>query len=204
MKTNHFESEQNFYKTLFNGNGKYGINPWSEEPSESMIALLQKHGLIDGHGKRALDVGCGKGRHIAFLKQCGYEVVAVDFSQTALDICKQQFKNDAKVSFKRIDLTTPNCFVGLGQFDLVLQWSVLNHLRAKYVKTYLSNIFCVVKGFLIISEFAQMMGKFKNKPYKVENGHYSRCYESKELMSVFDPLKKVDLIENTDEVKVWN
>ena len=130
--------------------------------------------------------------------------MGVDFSQDALDICKKRFANDGQVTLKKVDLTKPNCLKDLGKFDLVLQWSVLDHIRAKYVKTFLRNVVSVVGNFFVVSEFSTFENKFKNKPYKIENGHYSRCYTSQELTNVFTPLQKIDIIKDGDEVIPYN
>lgn len=204
MDTNHLKSERNFYRALFNGSGRYGVNPWGEEPSKLMVELLEKHNLTNGSGKRALDLGCGQGRHIALLRQYGYQVVGVDFSQDALDICKRRFAGDDLVMLRKVDLTVPGSLENLGDFDLVLQWSVLDHIRAKYVKDYLKNVIGAVKSFLIVSEFSIFQGMFKNKPYKIEGGHYSRAYKSQELDRAFEPLQAIDIIENKDDgAKYW-
>lgn len=203
MDKKHYELEQSFYKTMFTTGGKYGKSPFlRDDPSESMVGLLFKHGLVCGLGKRALDIGCGSGRHIAFLRQCGYEVVGVDFCETALELCQQKFKNDPFITLKKVDLTENGCLDGLGQFDLVLQWSILNHLRAKYIPTYLRNINAVVGNHFIISEFAHMMGKFKNKSFKIDGGHYSRCYTMDELIDIFG-FNVIDSVANCDEAKPY-
>jgi len=41
--------------------------------------------LSDAPSKRVLDLGCGTGRHARFLAEQGYEVVAIDASETALE-----------------------------------------------------------------------------------------------------------------------
>ena len=50
------------------------------EPNEHVAALLA--GLPPG---RALDLGCGRGRHALWLARRGWRVVAVDFSAVALE-----------------------------------------------------------------------------------------------------------------------
>lgn len=41
-------------------------------------------------GDRVLDVGCGSGRHALWLQEQGYDVVAIDQSHQAIDICEDR------------------------------------------------------------------------------------------------------------------
>jgi len=45
-------------------------------------------------GGRALDVGCGNGYYLSYLKHHGWEVKGVDFSATAADVARHQFGID--------------------------------------------------------------------------------------------------------------
>lgn len=57
-------------------------------PSPELTALVAA-GIIPAGG-RVLDVGCGGGREAIFLAQCGFEVVGVDISRSALAIARQR------------------------------------------------------------------------------------------------------------------
>ena len=77
----------------------------------------------DGRGLRALDVGCGTGHHVAWLRAQGFEVVGVDGSEAMLE--KARSANPG-VTFHRCDverLPLPDA-----SFDLVLCVEVLRYL----------------------------------------------------------------------------
>jgi cyclopropane fatty-acyl-phospholipid synthase-like methyltransferase len=63
---------------------------------------------------RVLDIGCGAGRHAIYLQEKGLNVVGIDNSPLAIEVCKQKGLKDARVlSIKQINLK-------LGIFDTIL------------------------------------------------------------------------------------
>ncbi|MDY3563288.1 class I SAM-dependent methyltransferase [Gemmata sp. JC673] len=77
-------------------------------------------------GLRALDLGCGTGRHALWLAGQGASVTAVDFSEGMLNEARAKPGADA-VTFQVHDLHTPLPFSA--EFDLVVSGLVLEHLR---------------------------------------------------------------------------
>lgn len=82
---------------------------WKQKEGEEVPPAdtwLSNHASLLGSGV-ALDLACGRGRNSLFLAAAGYRVVALDCSQTALDIltraaCKRQLN----VQPRHHDLTT--------------------------------------------------------------------------------------------------
>lgn len=63
---------------------------------------------------RVLDVGCGAGRFALHLEERGHEVVAIDNSPAAIEVCRQRGVRDARLlSIARISQR-------LGRFDTIL------------------------------------------------------------------------------------
>jgi len=63
---------------------------------------------------RVLDIGCGAGRHAAYLQKKGLDVVGIDNSPLAIEVCRRRGLKDARVlSINQISLK-------LGIFDTVL------------------------------------------------------------------------------------
>lgn len=63
---------------------------------------------------RVLDIGCGAGRHSLYLQGKGLEVLAIDNSPLAIEVCKQRgLKNALVISINQI-------ISSLGIFDTVL------------------------------------------------------------------------------------
>ncbi|UCC17387.1 MAG: methyltransferase domain-containing protein [Dehalococcoidales bacterium] len=63
---------------------------------------------------RILDVGCGAGRHCLYLQNKGFEVIGIDNSPLAIEVCRQRGVKNAIV------LPLGDITPGLGTFDSVL------------------------------------------------------------------------------------
>lgn len=79
---------------------------WSEQIQESME-----------HARgRVLDVGCGAGRIGLYLQEQGHEVVGIDVSERAVEICRERGLQGARV----LDIAEVNTDTLDGNFDTVL------------------------------------------------------------------------------------
>ena len=63
---------------------------------------------------RVLDVGCGAGRHAIYLQNTGFDVLGIDASPLAIEICKRRGLKNAKV------MPIEEINYGSGSFDTVL------------------------------------------------------------------------------------
>ena len=99
--------------------------PWGDEnPHSGLVDWMAKRQV--GEDGKALDVGCGLGDNAAFLAQNGYDVTAIDLSQSAIDWASKRFK-DSAVQFRQTDLfELPQDLIGA--FDLVHETYTLQAL----------------------------------------------------------------------------
>ncbi len=72
--------------------------PWDPEPNPILEA--EAAGLVPG---KALEVGCGEGSDAVWLARRGWQVVAVDLSQVALDRGREAAP-DASVEWRQADI----------------------------------------------------------------------------------------------------
>ena len=86
-----------------------------------------REALGDVRGVDVLDLGCGTGRHTAWLAEAGGRVTAVDFSAGMLEQARRKASN-GEVRFIAHDLHEPLPF-GDASFDAVVSGLVLEHLR---------------------------------------------------------------------------
>jgi tellurite methyltransferase len=94
------------------------------DPHPAVAAILPE--LQERGARRALDLGCGVGRHALLLARAGLEVEAFDGSETGLDVLRTTaasrgltlgFKHGNADALPYAD----------GSFDFVLSWNVIYH-----------------------------------------------------------------------------
>ncbi len=65
---------------------------------------------------RVLDIGCGAGRHALYFQEQGYQVVAIDISPLAVQVCQERGVRDVRV------LAVTQLSRALGSFDTITLW----------------------------------------------------------------------------------
>ena len=94
-----------------------------QKEAEKIEALIQQHKKSPGN--RLLDVACGTGNHIAYLKE-HYTVEGLDFSPDMLRIAR---KRHPDVAFHRGDMTS---FQLKNKFDVITcLFSAIGHVKTK-------------------------------------------------------------------------
>lgn len=209
MTPEELEGELEFYQKAYGSDPEYSAQKriergfgWDEKVSPTIVGIVETLGLTENASSKSfLDLGCGDGRSSEYFHELGFNITGVDFSPEALKIYQAKFDQDPKVRSARADLTAPDALRALGQFDLILDWSVLDHIRPSYRSTFVANIISAMKegGHLIASEFETLPNLEAGKDYKLVNGHYSKIYKIDELVEILQPLKLVSKKEHTLE-----
>jgi len=98
--------------------------PWARQ---AVNPLLQSY-LDDEveHKSTALVIGCGLGDDAIALERAGYDVTAIDVSQTALDLAKARFP-ESRVRFIKQDI-----FEYEAQFDFVFEALTIQSLPLEF------------------------------------------------------------------------
>jgi ubiquinone/menaquinone biosynthesis C-methylase UbiE len=110
-----------------------GYDRWAEvydhdaNPMPALEEPLVQAAVGDPAGLEVLDLGCGTGRHTAWLAAAGARVTAVDFSPGMLAVARDRL-GDREARFLQHDLHDPLPLEN-GSFDLVVSGLVLEHLR---------------------------------------------------------------------------
>lgn len=110
-----------------------GYDRWAEvydHDANPLPPLEEPHvraAVGDVDGLAVLDLGCGTGRHTAWLASAGANVTALDFSEGMLALARRKAQG-FDVRFVVHDLHEPLPFER-GSFDLVVSGLVLEHLR---------------------------------------------------------------------------
>jgi len=99
--------------------------------------------LLNGHGRRALDVGCAYGYAIGLLKSLGYDSYGVDISRYSMEQAKKKIHTaDFAVCDVQRGLPFKNRF-----FDLITCFEVLEHLTNPLQA--IKNIYGSCRGTMI-------------------------------------------------------
>lgn len=163
--------------------------PWDNAFDQDWLKLtLQK--LAPGKGKRALDIGAGRGGGSAILSANSYKTVGMDYLFTPLTDAGNLCRNKRnRPSFVNADLFA-NPFRS-HSFDLALDWGVFHHIRRKETGDYLRALKRVLKpgGVFLLGCFST---SFRHKGegdrkrnWLIHKGHYDRFSTRKELIRIF-------------------
>ncbi len=95
--------------------------------------------------RRILDIGSGNGRLLALLKKDRPEAefVAVDFSPPMMQMFRERFADDAKVSLVEHDLETP--LPSLRRFDAVVSSFAIHHCTHERKRALYQEIFMLLE-----------------------------------------------------------
>jgi malonyl-CoA O-methyltransferase len=120
-------------ETETSGSVREGYDRWAEvydhdrNPLPALEEPLVRAAVGEVRGRSVLDLGCGTGRHSAWLAEAGARVTAVDFSAGMLAEARRK-PATASVRFVVHDLHEGLPFDD-ASFDLVVSGLVLEHLR---------------------------------------------------------------------------
>lgn len=81
-------------------------------------------------GKRILDAGCGGGRFINYLRDCGAEIVGIDAVEIGLKKCRKRQRERRKAGDSTVHLVQANLFClpfKKNSFDFIYSLGVLHH-----------------------------------------------------------------------------
>jgi len=120
----------NAYNSKYSDNNYY----WGLEPNHSCYEVMKVLPPIKPY--KLLDIGCGEGKDAVFFAKNGYDVTAIDLSETGIEKTKELAKaNNVHVN---AFVTNINEFNPKENYDIVFSSSVL-HLVQKNVRDYLLN-----------------------------------------------------------------
>lgn len=153
---------------------------------------------------KALDVGCGGGRHVILFAKHGFESYGIDYSKAAIKLAKQDAKaKKIKVHLKAGDVL--NLPYKKNSFDVVHDTGCLHHIKKKDWPLYLKNILKVLKpgGYYKLFSFSSktkfLTGKpiTKDKRWILHRKHYSYFFTKKEFKDIFS--KYFDILKIAEE-----
>ena len=100
-------------------------------PAENLIRSMKLGNIVPKRGaNKALDFGCGDGRHSEYLLKMGYRVLATDVSEEAVKATKLRLK---PYDNNEITLMNENAKIDCqgAIFDLIVSWETMHWLGSK-------------------------------------------------------------------------
>ncbi len=163
-----------WFEPLYAQSGSDGEGvPWANMRTHPSFSEWLTRTTLEGNGKAALVVGCGMGDDAIELESRGFQVTAVDVSDTAIQYCKSRFP-ESNVDFIQADILReqPNWD---RKFDFVLEIFTVQALPPKYEDELIQNIskFVTPGGhLLVIAEVSDEQRSFEKGPPWLLTSHH--------------------------------
>lgn len=144
---------------------------------DSPSAWVRRWAALIRPGGRVLDVACGRGRHLRFLKSRGFSVVGVDRDEAALEASKDV----AGVELRCADIEAGPWPFPPGEFDAVV---VTNYLHRPLFSTLVEAL--RPGGVLIYETFAlgnERYGRPTNPDFLLRPGELLHSLEPLAIMA---------------------
>ncbi|MCW7460297.1 class I SAM-dependent methyltransferase [Leptospira bandrabouensis] len=160
-------------------------------PDENLVRLLSR---IQPKNKKALDFGCGSGRHSYLLQNEGYLVTACDTAKTTIDLL-----NEESSSIRFFHTPGLNLPFSPKEFGLIVSWGVFHYNPREDAKILLSSLYKSLDegGYLLGSIRADgdtHLGLTQGKMNLVDlNGGYAETYSLEDLKSFLSIFSKVSI-----------
>lgn len=122
---------------------------WWENPNDPRDIIFKKlnsvvfERLPSGKGKKALDIGSGKGSIVSFLLQKGFQVTALDLNEKFMRELKQRF-SEIEVIEGDFNTVTIN-----GPFDIVTAIEFIQNLDKEAIRKFLKKIATLTDTLII-------------------------------------------------------
>lgn len=198
--TNYRSQKDLFFQKAYGLKGKrieagYG---WPLEVDLQLIEFLKEIQKTLNTGK-TLDLGCGEGRHAIYFAEKGFDSYGIDYIEIAIEEAKQKaLEKGVSVNFQAMNVLMLEFRDNF--FDVVLDWSVLDHIKPKDWDTYVSDISRILKsgGYLILTEFGanDEWVTDKRKNFFESKSHYDHYFRMDEIEKLFG--KDFKIIRTTE------
>ncbi len=152
-----------WFNDLYKKNKKTQENiPWARLATNPLLEnYLLTHKEYKG---KALVIGCGLGDDAIALEKAGFDVIAIDVSQVALDLARERFPK-SKVEFKKQDIfDMPEMYNEY--FDFVFESLTIQSLPVEFRERMIKAIAnCVAKNAYLLLIAHKRESEFTGPPW---------------------------------------
>jgi cyclopropane fatty-acyl-phospholipid synthase-like methyltransferase len=87
--------------------------------------------------KKVLDIACGNGKYLVFLKNIGFETDGIDSSPTAVEMTKDSLADNSNI--QQVDMYDYE--IPLNKYDLIISIAAIHHGLKKQVRDLIKQIY---------------------------------------------------------------
>lgn len=201
MPLNHKQHYENLWKKVGNWEHEspnFKTRIPQKETLDFITFLKKQQDMKTKKHLKALDIGCGGGRHVIAFAKAGFQSEGIDISKNAITLAKElqrQKRFTKSISFKIQDLKTTK--LPKERYDVVHDTGYLHHLQKKYWKHYKTQLLRTLKpkGYYKLFCFADktewLLGEKITKPWLRKRGHYTHFFSKQEIKEFLEPEFKV-------------
>lgn len=187
---------QEEWEKTYSSNNFHNKNEYPD--TELVTFLMNNFGKIKDKSKiKILDLGCGWGNNLSFLKEKGFDYYGIDFCKTAVEQCKKYFKNILCGDISNLPYED-------NFFDCVFDRCSIQHNSFKKQKKIILEVKRVIKKG---GKFFSILISETTKPFDFETSYLNE-EKVRELFSIFKTYT-LDYTIRTfnnqkDSTKWWN
>jgi len=122
-------------KRLLPHNAIYDAGYYSEHvegPAAASAGIIATSIIVEFKPSSVIDIGCGTGAMLAALRDCGCDVVGLEYSKAGLAYCRARNLNVIKFDLEK------DVFVGSRTFDVAISMEVAEHLPESVAGRYVA------------------------------------------------------------------
>jgi SAM-dependent methyltransferase len=164
-------------KWLYDFIYRYEINAWDIGPRKELVDVIES-GRVQPC--RTIYLGSGTAKNAIFMAQHGFDVTAVDYVASAIELGRKRAKEaGVDIDFIQDDLTNLRHVTGI--FDFLVDFGTLDDLNADDRDLYLDNVLPLTRPgtrfFLWCFEWpSRRLDKFLPFPMRLEPGEVERRF----------------------------
>ncbi len=160
LNDNYYKAYEKRYQQVYKHNYLWS----SKEPTPDVIETILKEKIPSD--AKILELGCGEGRDAIFLLNKNYNILAVDYSNTVIEKCKELSNYKYNDKFKQFDIINDTLE---DKFDFIYSIAVIHMFVSQKHRNKFYNFICNhlnTNGIALIVSMGDGIKEYKSDIYK--------------------------------------